>query len=342
MPWKPFAILHPGVFVLALITGCGQSQEEGFQIYVDPEEVGNLPIRIKGVYYWNDVTIDPLPPLQRLNLQFSTDLVKVDGLKINADGGDDKWNALYINGYADNPDLVVNPIIPFEVIRDAVKRADAAGFDVVCHCFGDLAVRALLDMIETANEANPDRDRRHKLSHATLVHPDDLARFGELGVIYDTSGGWMSLDPLLQSLTLKRLGRDRRDAMFPMKAVADAGGNVSLGSDWTVSGYASEFRPLVAIRTAVTRQLPGRDDQPPLGGEDARMPLELAIHASTLGAAYGMGMDDKIGSIEVGKLADLVVLDQNLFVIPPHDIHTVNILSTYMNGKLVHGSSRDQ
>jgi predicted amidohydrolase YtcJ len=145
----------------------------------------------------------------------------------------------------------------------------------------------------------------------------------------------MTLDPLMQIVGRARHG-DRVDTMFPMKAVADAGGNVSLGSDWAAAGYISEFRPLVGIRAAVTRQLPDRDDQPPLGGDKARVPLELAIRANTLGAAYGMGMDDRIGSIEVGKLADLVILDQNLFEIDPHDIHAVKVLSTYIDGKPVY------
>ena len=83
--------------------------------------------------------------------------------------------------------------------------------------------------------------------------------------------------------------------MFPTRKIAEAGGNVSLGSDWPAAGCLSEYRPLLSIRTAVTRQLPGRDDVPPLGGEEARVPLAMAIHAQTLGAAYGMDLSDKIG-----------------------------------------------
>jgi len=317
----------------------GLPQEEGFALYIALEDAGKLPMRVLGVQYWNDASVDPILILKDLHERFDSELVSVNTLKVNLDGGDDKWNALYVDGYNDKPDVVVEPAIPYDVVNDAVMRADAEGFNVVCHCFGDLAVRKLLDAIEATIATNPERDRRFSISHATLVHPDDIGRFGELDVTYDSSGTWMSLDPLLQEVTTTRLGRERVDAMFPMKAVADAGGNVSLGLDWAVSGYISDHRPLMAIRTAVTRQLPGRDDVPPLGGEAARVPLDLAIRANTLGAAYGMGMDDKIGSIEVGKLADLVVLDQNLFEVAPHDIHTVNVLSTYMNGKLVHDSS---
>jgi len=121
-----------------------------------------------------------------------------------------------------------------------------------------------------------------------------------------------------------------------MKKIREAGGNISLGSDWPASGYLSEYRPLLSIRTAVTRQLPGRDDVPPLGGEEARVPLDMAIYAQTLGAAKGRGLDDKIGSLEVGKMADMVVLDHNLFDIDPHEIDKTEVLFTIMNGKVTY------
>ncbi|MTH96975.1 amidohydrolase [Roseibium sp. RKSG952] len=317
----------------------GMSQEEGFQMMADFEKNGELPIRFIGSYYWNDGTIDPLPGTQELSDRFNSDLVKASYLKINMDGGDDKWNALYVDPYADKPELVAEPIIPVRLVKDAVIRADAAGFNVTCHCFGDLAVRTLLDAIEAAIEVNPDRERAHKITHGTLIHPDDYTRFGELGVIYDTTGAWMTFDPLLQSVSTTRLGEDRVQAMYPVNKVVAGGGVFSFGSDWPVSGYVSEYRPLAAIEAGVTRQLPGRSDVPPLGGDEARMPLQLALEAHTINAARGMGMDDQIGSLEVGKKADIVVLDQNLFEIEPTAISNVDVLYTIMGGNLTYEKS---
>ncbi|WP_170337248.1 amidohydrolase [Ruegeria arenilitoris] len=314
----------------------GMSQDEGFQMMADFEKNGELPIRFIGSYYWNDGTIDPLPGTQELSERFNSDLVKASYLKINMDGGDDKWNALYVDPYADKPELVAEPIIPVRLVKDAVIRADAAGFNVTCHCFGDLAVRTLLDAIEAAIEVNPDRERAHKITHGTLIHPDDYTRFGELGVIYDTTGAWMTFDPLLQSVSTTRLGEDRVQAMYPVNKVVAGGGVFSFGSDWPVSGYVSEYRPLAAIEAGVTRQLPGRSDVPPLGGDEARMPLQLALEAHTINAARGMGMDDQIGSLEVGKKADIVVLDQNLFEIEPAAISDVDVLYTIMGGNLTY------
>ncbi|MDK3075947.1 amidohydrolase [Sedimentitalea sp. JM2-8] len=314
----------------------GVTNEEAFDWLQEREKEGALPVRLQGSYYWNDPELDPIPPLLSLKEKYNSELVKVDTLKINLDGGDEKWNALFTEPYADNPDVKVEPIIPYDVLYKVVADANAQGLNITCHCFGDLAVRKLLDASEAATKGNPSGESHHAVSHAVMVHPDDIPRFGELGVTYDTTGFWMSFDPLLQSITTDRLGADRVQAMLPMKQIAEAGGNISLGSDWPASGYLSEYRPLLSIRTAVTRQLPGRDDIPPLGSEEARIPLDMAIYAQTLGAAAGRGLNDKIGSLQAGKMADMVVLDQNLFEIDPHDIDETQILLTIMNGEVTY------
>lgn len=317
----------------------GMSQEEGFQMMVDFEKAGKLPLRFIGSYYWNSPDVDPLPGTMELREKFNTDLVKAKSLKINMDGGDDKWNALYVEPYSDKPEVEPEPIIPFDMVTDAVIKADAAGIDVTCHCFGDLAVRKLLDAVEAAIAANGPRDRRHKITHGTLIHPDDYARFGELGVVYDSSGAWMSWDPLMQSIATARLGRDRVSAMFPTTKVLAGGGVFSFGSDWPVSGYVSEYRPLAAIEVGVTRQLDGRKDVPPLGGDEMKLTLDQALKAHTISAAYGMGIDDIVGSLEVGKKADLVVLAEDLYEIDPNEISEVEVHYTVMDGKVTWDNS---
>ncbi|MEM7464695.1 MAG: amidohydrolase [Pseudomonadota bacterium] len=317
----------------------GMSMDEGFQMMANFEAAGELPIRFIGSYYWNDGNVDPLIGLNELKEAFDSELVKMRYLKVNMDGGDDKWTALMVEPYSDKPETTPQPVIPFDIVEDAVIRADAAGIDVTCHCFGDLAVRKLLDAIEKAIETNPPRERHHKITHGVYIHPDDLARFGELGVVYDSSGAWMSLDPLMQSISLNRVGAERRDNAFPMASVLAEGGKFSFGSDWPVSGYISEYRPLTAIELGMTRQLDGRKDVPPLGGEAARITLDQALKAHTIDAAFGMGMDEEIGSLEVGKKADLVVLSENLYELDPNEISEVQVLYTMMGGRLTHDSA---
>ena len=200
------------------IAGVGQS--EGFAMLERLADAGELPIRVRGTYYWNDGNVDPVAEIQALMEKHNHPQARPQKIKINVDGADDKWNALYIDGYADKPDADPEPIIPRDVIIDAIVRADALGIDVTCHCWGDGASRIILDGVEEAIAKNPGRDRRHVVSHGSLIHPDDIPRFAELGVGWDSSGGWMSYDPLLQSVTDKRIGKDRVQTMYPMKQLA--------------------------------------------------------------------------------------------------------------------------
>lgn len=312
----------------------GMGQEEGFTLLTQMAEKGELTMRVRGVYYWNDGNVDPVAEIQKLHEKFTHPIARPDKIKINIDGGDDGDNALYVDGYADNPDTDPDPIIPRDVIIDAVVRADALGIDAVCHCFGDGAVRIMLDAVEAAIAANPPRDRRFVVSHGNSVHPDDIARFAELGVVYDSSGAWMSYDPNLQSVSDVKIGPERVQQMIPMGQIAETGAMVSLGSDWPVSGWISEYRPLVAIETAVTRTIDGRKDVPPLGGAEAGLDVDTAIRAATINAAYNMNMDDEIGSLEVGKKADIVVLEENLYEVDPDEISEVEVLYTMMGGQV--------
>ena len=115
-----------------------------------------------------------------------------------------------------------------------------------------------------------------------------------------------------------------------------AGGRISLGTDWPAAGYFSTYKPLDSIQIGVTRQLIGEPGAAVLAPADQRLSVEQAVHANTLGAAYQIRMDDRVGSLEAGKLADLIVLDRNIFDIDPHDIHRAQVQLTMMNGRVVH------
>jgi hypothetical protein len=319
----------------------GVSQDEGFELYKQLEKEGKFPIRLEGVHYWNDPEADPVPLLQSLNEKYSTDLIGVSRLKINMDGGDDKWNALFVDRYTDKPEVVVEPIIPYEIMSDALIRADALGFDSVCHCFGDGAVRLFLDAVEEAITKNPARDRRHTSSHTVLVHPEDVRRFSQLGVIYDVQAAWGALDPIITKLSAARLGEERLNRYIGINEMVGAGAQVSFSSDWPVSGYVSNIYPLKTIQIAVTRRTLGDTTSEPLGGESGKVALEVALRAHTMGGAYAMGMEDKIGSIEVGKLADLIVLDKNPFDVAPDNIGDIEVLYTVMDGNIVYESETE-
>jgi len=314
----------------------GADQDTVLKILKDFEKDGTLGIRVFGSYYWNNAEIDPVPLAKKLRDENREGLVRITALKINMDGDDDNRSMLLVDPYADKRDAKPEPIIPFDKINDAAVRADKEKLHLLCHCFGDLAVRKFLDAVELAKKTNPEWDRRAVASHALLVNPDDYPRFKALNATYDTSGQWMALDPYFGGITPKRIGAERMKRLFPVKPILDAGGNVSLGSDFPAAAYVSDYKPLNAITVAVTRQMLDKPDMPVLGGKDMRLTVAQAIRANTYAAAYGTAVEDKVGSIEVGKLADLIVLEKNLFDIDPHDIHKVKVQMTMMDGVIRH------
>jgi predicted amidohydrolase YtcJ len=124
--------------------------------------------------------------------------------------------------------------------------------------------------------------------------------------------------------------------MYRPQDVLKAGGRISFGTDWPAAGYFSTYKPLDSIQLGVTRQLIGQPDAPVLAPADQRLSVAQAVHANTLGAAYQIRLDDKVGSLEQGKLADMIVLDRNILEVDPHDIHQATVMLTMMNGQIRH------
>jgi predicted amidohydrolase YtcJ len=206
---------------------------------------------------------------------------------------------------------------------------------VHCHVIGDGASRLVLDAVEEAIAANPPRDRRHSLAHLPFVSDADLTRFAKLGVIAQSSANWAVLDPAFVDLVGKRLG-SRADKVFLYNSILNAGGRVTLGTDWPAASYYSTYKPLDAIESALTRQEIGKPDAPPMPPVAERLNLTQALRANTLDAAYQLRLETVTGSIEVGKFADLAVLQENLFDVPAREIHATPIVMTMMNGRFTH------
>ena len=311
-------------------------ETEGFDIYRKAERAGKLPFRVIGSYYHNNPTIDPVPVIQALRREFRSELVKASVLKLNIDGGDAQYTAAMLAPYSDNPRTSGDTLLPPELFADIVRRADREGVDIHIHSYGDRGTRLSLDAFEAAIKANPPRDRRNALAHLILIDPADVPRFGKLGVVAQFSAQWATPDQQWRDVTRARWGEARCDALYSVKSILDHGGAVSLGTDWPAAGYYSTYRPLDAIEIATTRReldKPLASQLPPLGEV---ITLEAALKANTLGPAWQLGMDHEVGSIEPGKLADLVVLDRNLFETPSPEIHNARVLMTVMNGKVTH------
>jgi predicted amidohydrolase YtcJ len=212
---------------------------------------------------------------------------------------------------------------------ELVTRLDARGFQTFTHATGDRGIRTVLDAIEAARRANGDRDARHQIVHCELVHPDDQPRFAELGVVACMQPRHCSAD-LVAGDWLENVGEERRRYGFAWRSLRDAGATLAFSSDWDVG----EMDPLVGIYTALTRaRLDGTD----AWATEQCVDLETAIRAYTLGGAFANHVDDRRGSIMVGKQGDLVVLDRDLFELEdPLEILRTHATHTIVDGEIAY------
>jgi predicted amidohydrolase YtcJ len=215
-----------------------------------------------------------------------------------------------------------------------VQKLDAAGLAVHVHAIGDRAVRQSLDAFAFARSANGAIDNPHQIAHLQLVDPADFPRFKELGVIADMQLEWAKREPATEGPLEPYLGPDRYRHLYPAGSLHAAGATIAGGSDWDISSY----NPFRAFETAVTRA--GGAGQPPLNINE-RIPLTTAIDAYTINAAYAMKQDTTIGSLEVGKRADLIVVDRDILSVDPETIADTKVLATYLDGRLVYAAPAD-
>ena len=191
-------------------------------------------------------------------------------------------------------------------------------------------MRLALDAVEAAVAANGAADHRHHIAHIEVVHPDDVARFGQLGVVANMQPFWASDDDQMRTLRIPVLGPDRVGWQYPFASLLRSGARLAGGSDWTVS----TANPLLEIEVAVTRVAPETRDVAPFL-PDERLSLDAALRAFTIGSAYVNHLDADTGTIEVGKLADLVVLDRNLRDEAAGPIGDAKVRQTFVEGQEV-------
>jgi predicted amidohydrolase YtcJ len=215
-----------------------------------------------------------------------------------------------------------------------VTRLDREGFQVHIHAIGDRAIRVSLDADAGAEKANGRRDARHHIAHLELIEPEDIPRFRELAVIANFQPLWAFADPYIKDLTLGPLGPERSRWLYPIESVVKTGAMIAAGSDWPVTS----LNPIEAIQVAVTRRGPTEPEGPAWIPEE-KAGLATMLAAYTINGAYLNREEKETGSIETGKAADLIVLDRDLFKIPPEKIHETKVVLTLLEGKEVFRAS---
>ncbi len=303
-----------------------------FEVFQDLARRGRLTTRVH-VY----IPVTEVGTLARLRMKapFGGPTLKLAGLKGFVDGSLGSATACFFEPYADDPatsGLLHGQMFPEGVMEKRILEADRAGLQLAIHAIGDRAVSLLLDMYEKAVAVNGPRDRRWRVEHAQHLRPADIARFGGLGLIASVQpyhaiddGRWAE----------RKIGPERVKTAYAFESLRRAGAVLAFGSDWTVAPLS----PVQGIYAATTRRtLDGAHPDGWTPGE--KVSVEEAVRAYTLNGAYAEFAEAVKGAIEPGKMADLVLLDRDIFAIPPADIGGAKVLMTVFDGRIVFRKGR--
>jgi len=299
-----------------------------FEVYQELLKTDKLTARL---YVYIQIPEVELYSRLKLKTPFGNNLLKIGGLKGFVDGSLGSSTAYFFEPYQDDPEkkgLLHSHMFPEGIMEKRIREADKAGLQVAIHAIGDRANHLLLDIFERVIAEGGERDRRWRIEHAQHLVPEDFERFAKLRIIASVQpyhaiddGRWAE----------KKIGRKRCEYTYAFQSFLEKGVVLACGSDWTVA----PLNPLTGIYAAVTRQT--LDGKNPEGWfPEQKISLEEVIKGYTLNGAYAEFAEDVKGSIETGKLADLVVLNQNIFKIPPEEIKETEIKMTIFNGEVIH------
>lgn len=261
---------------------------------------------------------------------FCSEKLRLSGVKGFIDGVTSTFTGLLLEPYADRPDTcgVDVPNTGREENTDYIIAANKAGLPVRLHCIADGSVRMALDMYACSKQANGEMAFCNTIEHIENIHPDDIPRFSQLSVIPSMQPYHLTLD---FNEKIGRIGTERCRWEWPHRSLLDAGACLAFGTDYPVV----DFNPFPSLYSAVTRL---DDEGTPAGvNPEERITLAEALIAYTAGAARAYNRED-IGLLEEGKLADVIVLDRDLFSIPPEEIKDASVVLTIMDGKVVYES----
>ncbi len=304
------------------------------------EDSGELTVRFRGA-----LSVDPaddptiVEQFAQTREQDKGGLFEITAAKIFMDGVVEGSTAYLEQPYVHKPDSRGEPVWDGQKFNLMCTALEKAGFQIHVHSIGDAATRFTLDGFAYAREQNGAGDRRHMITHLQLVRPDDILRFADLGVVAVVQPYWFLVD-LHYTQAVEYLGKERADQQYPMKSFFANNVVVASASDYNVTVPPN---PLVAIETGITRKwndsIKSINSDPETALNPAEMvSLDEMIASFTINGAYANFLEDVTGSLEVGKKADFIVLDKNLFEIPVEEIHTAAVLLTYFEGAEVYRS----
>jgi predicted amidohydrolase YtcJ len=308
------------------------ASEEDLEAYATLDAEGKLTARVlASLYVDTDKGLAEVPRLKALRRKYAHGRVRTNSVKIFADGVLETRTASVLEPYIGFPNDRGKPNLEPAAFQALAVALDKEGFQIHVHAIGDRAIRDTFGAFEAARRANRVRDSRHHIAHIELFDPADIPRFRKLGAIANFQPLWANGDEYITKLTEPKLGPERSRWLYPIGSVLASGAEFAFGSDWSVSS----MNPLEGMEVAVTRRQP-KDGPGPAWIPEERIALPDAIAAYTIRGAYLSFSEKETGSIEVGKVADLIVVDKNLFEIPASQIHEAKVLLTLLDGKEVY------
>ena len=265
---------------------------------------------------------------------FGGPYLRIGGVKAYADGSLGSTTAYFFEPFSDQPGnrgLLSDEMQPIALMRDRMMRADAAGLQLCTHAIGDAGISAILDIYDEIEKAHGSRDRRWRIEHAQHMAAKDFARLAQLHVIASVQpyhaiddGRWAE----------HRIGHDRASRTYAFRTFLDHGVRLALGTDWNVA----PLNPMLTLYAATTRAT--LDGKNPNGWfPEQKLTIKEAIEAYTVGSAYAEFQENEKGSIAAGKLADMVLLSDDVLSIDPVNIRDVKVLKTFVGGKLIYDAA---
>jgi hypothetical protein len=305
------------------------------ELYDELRRHGDLTLRFYIAYFMDPPEMRPqdVEAIETARKKYHDAWIDTNAVKFMVDGVIESHTAAMLKPYSDDPSLKGKLFWEPTKYSSAVAELDKRGLQLFTHAIGDLGVRTALDAYQHAEEVNHTSDRRPRIEHIETVTAADIPRFGKLGVIASMQPlhSYPNTDTL--DVWARNAGPDRASRAWVWKSIADAGGRYAFGSDWPVV----TLNPWEGLQTAVTRQT--REGAPASGFVPSqRLTVAQAVEGYTLGAAFAGRREKTEGSLEKGKLADLIIVSQNIFEIDPHKISETKVRTTIVGGQVVYQS----
>jgi predicted amidohydrolase YtcJ len=305
---------------------------EEFDLYDELLRHGDLTLRFYVAYFQDPPELRPrdLMAIEDARKKYTGDWLSAGAVKFMIDGVVESHTAAMLQPYSDDPSFQGKPFWDPEKYKSAVAELDKRGLQIFTHAIGDSGVRTVLDGYENMEKTNHTSGKRPRIEHIETISAEDVPRFGKFGVIASMQPLHSYPDENTLRVWARNAGPDRASRAWVWKSIANDGGQLAFGSDWPVV----TLNPFEGIQTAVTRQT--AEGLPKEGFVPAeRLSVAEAIRGYTLGAAYAGFREKTEGSLEPGKLADLIILSQNLFDVDAHSINKTKVLTTIVGGRVV-------